>query len=481
MAQLESRAVAHEVTLIPGDGTGPELTEATRRVLEATGTEFEWDVQEAGADVMDQFGGNPLPEPTLESIRRTGGALKGPITTPVGGGFRSVNVGLRKALDLYAQVRPCKTYPGVRTRFEDLDLVIVRENTEDLYAGIEYEEGSEEARELIGWIEAHGGKLRHEDAGISIKPLSVSGTRRIVQFAFDYARRNGRRKVTAVPKANIMKFPDGLYLRGAREVAEENADVEFDDRIVDNMCMQLVQRPEEYDVLVLPNLYGDIVSDLAAGMIGGLGMAPGANFGDDVAIFEPTHGSAPKYAGQNKVNPMAMMLSGMLMLRHLEEREAADRLEQALAEVISEGERVTYDMKPTRDDPTAVGTSEVADAIIDKMGAILGFEPNLVGSNGYEETAGSDVVVITAGVPRKPGQSRDDLVATNEKIVGSVTEEAIGQSPDAILVVVSNPLDAMCHVAKNVSGWGKERVLGMAGILDTARFRTFIAEATEAS
>src|SRR5919201_958771 len=265
---LESAAVAHQVTLIPGDGTGPELTEATRRVLEATGVEFEWDVQQAGADVMDQFGGNPLPEPTLESIRRTGGALKGPITTPVGGGFRSVNVGLRKALDLYAQVRPCKTYPGVRTRFEDLDLVIVRENTEDLYAGIEYEEGSEEARELIRWIEARGGRLRHEDAGISIKPLSVSGTRRIVQFAFDYARRNGRRKVTAVPKANIMKFTDGLYLRVAREVAEENSDVEFDDRIVDNMCMQLVQRPDEYDVLVLPNLYGDIVSDLAAGMIG---------------------------------------------------------------------------------------------------------------------------------------------------------------------------------------------------------------------
>jgi isocitrate dehydrogenase (NAD+) len=361
--------VAHEVTLIPGDGTGPELTEATRRVLEATDVDFDWDVQQAGADVMDQFGGNPLPEQTLDSIRRTGVAIKGPITTPVGGGFRSVNVGLRKALDLYGQVRPCKTYEGVRTRFDDVDLIIVRENTEDLYAGIEYEQGEPETRELIDWIEAHGGKLRHADAGISIKPLSVSGTRRIVQFAFDYARRNGRRKVTAVHKANIMKFTDGLYLQIAREVAEENSDIEFDDRIVDNMCMQLVQRPEEYDVLVLPNLYGDILSDLAAGMIGGLGMAPGANFGEDAAIFEPTHGSAPKYAGQNKVNPIAMMLSGMLMLRHLEETGAAERLEAAIAEVIREGASVTYDMKPSRDDPSAVGTSEVADAIIDKMGA----------------------------------------------------------------------------------------------------------------
>ena len=270
---------------------------------------------------------------------------------------------------MYAQVRPCKTYPGVRTRFEEVDLIVVRENTEDLYAGIEYEQGTAEAEELIGWIEAHGGQLRNRDAGISIKPISITGTRRIVQFAFDYARRNGRRKVTAVHKANIMKFSDGLYLRVAREVAEENADIEFDDRIVDNMCMQLVQRPEEYDVLVLPNLYGDVLSDLCAGMIGGLGLAPGANYGENVAVFEPTHGSAPKYAGQNKVNPMAEMLSGMLMLRHLGEHDAADSLERAIADVIREGESVTYDMKPTRTDPTAVGTSEVADAIIEKLGA----------------------------------------------------------------------------------------------------------------
>jgi isocitrate dehydrogenase (NAD+) len=302
--------VPHRVTLIPGDGTGPELTEATRRVLEATGVEFEWDVQHAGTDVMDEHGGNPLPDHVLDSIRENGVALKGPITTPVGGGFRSVNVGLRKSLDLYAQVRPCKSYEGVRSRFDDVDLIIVRENTEDLYAGIEYEQGTADAEELIQWIESKGGTLRWRDAGISIKPISVTGTRRIFEFAFDYARRNGRRKVTAVHKANIMKFSDGLWLRVAREVADENSDIEFDDRIVDNMCMQLVQRPEEYDVLVLPNLYGDVLSDLAAGMIGGLGMAPGANYGEHAAVFEPTHGSAPKYKGQNKVNPRASAPSG---------------------------------------------------------------------------------------------------------------------------------------------------------------------------
>jgi isocitrate dehydrogenase (NAD+) len=356
------------VTLIPGDGTGPELTEATRRVLEATGVDIEWDVQQAGVDVMDEHGGNPLPEEVLDAIRETGVALKGPITTPVGGGFRSVNVSLRKSLDLYAQVRPCKTYPGVRSRFEDIDLIVVRENTEDLYAGVEYEQGSDDARELIEWIESKGASVRG-DSGISIKPISIAGTRRIVEFAFDYARRNGRRKVTAVHKANIMKFSDGLYLRVAREVAAENPDVQFDDRIVDNMCMQLVQRPEEYDVLVLPNLYGDVVSDLCAGMIGGLGLAPGANFGEGIAIFEPTHGSAPKYAGQNKVNPMAQMLSGMLMLRHLGEHAAAEALERSIAQVIRAGESVTYDMKPSRNDPSAVGTSEVADAIIDTLGA----------------------------------------------------------------------------------------------------------------
>src|SRR5215203_7294471 len=360
--------MTHRVTLIPGDGTGPELTEASRRVLEATGVDFEWDLRAAGEESMAANDCNPLPADALESIRGNGVALKGPITTPVGGGFRSVNVGLRKSLDMYAQVRPCKTYPGVRTRFSDVDLVIIRENTEDLYAGIEYEQGTPDAQELIAWIESKGGKLRWNDAGISIKPISVTGTRRIFEFAFDYARRNGRKQITAVHKANIMKFSDGLWLRVAREVAEEHPGIEFDDRIVDNLCMQLVQRPEEYDMLVLPNLYGDIVSDLCAGLVGGLGLAPGANFGTKAAVFEPTHGSAPKYAGLNKANPMAMILSGVLMLRHLDEMEAANRLEAAIADVIAEGKSVTYDMKPTRDDPTAVGTSEVADAIIDKLG-----------------------------------------------------------------------------------------------------------------
>jgi isocitrate dehydrogenase (NAD+) len=360
--------MAHRVTFIPGDGTGPEIAEASRRVLEATGVVFEWDVRQAGADVMDEYGGNPLPDHVLDSIKENGVAIKGPITTPVGGGFRSVNVALRKALDLYGQVRPCKTYAGVRSRYEDVDLIVVRENTEDLYAGVEFEEGTSEAAELLEWLRGRGGGEIRPDAGISVKPISVSGTRRIVEFAFEYARRNGRRKVTAVHKANIMKFTDGLYLRVAREVAGENEDVEFEDRIVDNLSMQLVQRPEEYDVLVCPNLYGDIVSDLCAGLVGGLGLAPGGNFGTHAAVFEPTHGSAPKYAGQNRVNPMAMMLSGVMMLRHLEERDAADRLEAAIADVIADGKSVTYDMKPTRDDPTAVGTSEVADAIIDRMG-----------------------------------------------------------------------------------------------------------------
>jgi isocitrate dehydrogenase (NAD+) len=353
--------------LIPGDGTGPELTEATRRVLEATGVEFDWDVQEAGADTMDKHDGNPLPPQVLDAVREAGVALKGPITTPIGKGFRSVNVALRKELDMYGQVRPIKSYPGVRSRFQDVDLIVVRENTEDLYVGIEYEQGTPDALELIEWIKSKGGKLRHDDAGISIKPISVTGTRRIFEFAFDYARKYGRKKITAVHKANIMKFTDGLWLRVASEVAAENPDIDFDERIVDNMCMQLVQRPEEYDVLVLPNLYGDVLSDLCAGMIGGLGMAPGANYGESVTVFEPTHGSAPKYAGQNKVNPMAQLLSGMLMLRHLDEHDAAQRLESAIAAVIAEGKSVTYDMKPSRDDPTAVGTSEVADAIIEKL------------------------------------------------------------------------------------------------------------------
>ncbi|MFB3738365.1 MAG: isocitrate/isopropylmalate dehydrogenase family protein [Candidatus Velamenicoccus archaeovorus] len=358
--------MTHRVTFIPGDGVGPELSEATRRVLEATGVGFDWDVHDAGADVVERFG-TPLPEPVLDSIRSTKVAIKGPITTPVGSGFRSVNVALRKELDLYACLRPTKSYPGVRSRYQDVDIVIVRENTEDLYAGIEFEQGTPQAKELIGFVAEKTGTRIRDDAGISIKPISVSGTQRIVRFAFEHARRYGRRKVTAVHKANIMKFSDGLFLDTARQVATEYPDVAFEDRIVDNLTMQLVQRPEEYDVLVLPNLYGDIVSDLCAGLVGGLGLAPGANIGDEVAVFEATHGSAPKYKGMNKVNPMAMMLSGVLMLRHLGEGDAADRLEDAIAAVIAEGRSVTYDMKPHRDDPTAVGTSQVADAVIEKL------------------------------------------------------------------------------------------------------------------
>jgi isocitrate dehydrogenase (NAD+) len=358
--------MAYRVTFIPGDGVGPELSEATRRVLEATGVEFDWDIQEAGADVVEKYG-TPLPDHVLRSIRENGVAIKGPITTPVGTGFRSVNVALRKELDLYCCLRPCKWYPGVRSRYQDVDLVICRENTEDLYAGIEFEQGLPETRKLIDFMVELSGKQIREDSGISIKPISIGGTQRIVRFAFEYARKYRRKKVTAVHKANIMKFSDGLFLSTAREVAQDYPDVQFEDRIVDNLSMQLVQRPEEYDVLVLPNLYGDIVSDLCAGLIGGLGVAPGANIGDDAGVFEATHGSAPKYRGMNKANPMAMMFSGVLMLRHLGEGAAADRLEMALAAVIAEGTSVTYDMKPTRDDPTAVGTSEVADAVIQAL------------------------------------------------------------------------------------------------------------------
>lgn len=361
--------MGHRVTFIPGDGTGPEIAEATKRVLDATGVDFEWDVQDAGVDIMETAG-TPLPDSVIESIKETKVAIKGPITTPVGHGFRSVNVALRKALDLYACVRPCKSYVGVRSKYEDVDVVFVRENTEDLYAGIEFEKDTPENKAIIEKIielDPSAAKTIKPHAGISIKPISVEGTQRVVRYAFDYARENGRSKVTAVHKANIMKHTDGLWLHVATEVAKEYPDIEFEERIVDNMCMQLVQKPELYDVIVLPNLYGDILSDLGAGLVGGLGVAPGANIGSGAALFEPTHGSAPKYAGQNKVNPLAMMLSGVMMLRYLKETEAADRMEGAIAELIREGKSVTYDMKPNRDDPTAVGTSEVADALIEKL------------------------------------------------------------------------------------------------------------------
>jgi isocitrate dehydrogenase (NAD+) len=356
------------VTFIPGDGTGPEIAEATRRVLEATGVEFEWDFQDAGVDVYEEEG-NPLPERTLDSIRERGIAIKGPTTTPVGSGHRSINVALRKEFDLYSCIRPCKAYEGVRTKFPDTDIVVVRENTEDLYAGIEFEKGSEEEEKLARFLADELDSPVREESGISIKPISVFGSERIVESAFKYAEEYGRKKVTAAHKANIMKFSDGLFLEVARKVAGRHPDMEFEDRIIDNLCNQLVSRPEEYDVIVLPNLYGDIVSDLGAGLIGGLGLAPGANIGEKGAIFEATHGSAPKYKGQNKVNPTALMLSGVLMLHHLDEDEAADRLEAAIAEVIRKGEKVTYDLKPSRDDESAVGTSEFADAVIDALDA----------------------------------------------------------------------------------------------------------------
>ncbi len=355
--------MVHKITLIPGDGTGPELTEAARRVIDATGVKIDWEVHDAGVDVMEQYG-TPLPDAVLESIRRNKVALKGPITTPIGTGFRSVNVALRHALNLYACVRPCKSYPGVRSRYQNIDVVMVRENSEDLYAGVEFDLGSPEVKQIIAMS---NGKIR-EDSAISIKPFSITGCRRIVKYAFEYAVQNGRKKVTAVAKANIMKFTDGLFYRVAREVAKEyEGKIAYEEVLVDAMCMQLVQRPEAFDVLVMSNLYGDILSDLCAGLVGGLGVAPGANIGDGVALFEPTHGSAPKYKGQNKVNPTALILSGMLMLRHIGEIEAADRLERAVAAVIAENKSVTYDMKQERNDPTAVGTSQMADAIIAEM------------------------------------------------------------------------------------------------------------------
>jgi len=357
----------HTVTVIPGDGVGPEIVAAMQRCVQATGVAIEWEEAHAGAAVL-QEAGTPLPEATLESIRRNRVAIKGPVTTPVGSGFRSVNVAIRKALDLYVCLRPCRYYQGVRSGYPGLDLVVVRENTEDLYAGIEFDKDSEEVVALRQQIEQLGGPALGEDTGISIKPISLRASERIVRFAFEYARKNDRKKVTAVHKANIMRSTDGLFLEAARRVAADYSDIEFEDRIIDNMCMQLVQRPASYDVIVTENLYGDILSDLCAGLVGGLGVAPGANLGERYAVFEPVHGSAPKYAGLNRVNPTAEILSAVLMLRHLGEDQAARRLEEAVAAVIAEGTEVTYDLKEDRDDATAVGTREMAEAIVARMG-----------------------------------------------------------------------------------------------------------------
>lgn len=386
----------HQVTLIPGDGVGPEIAEATRKCIDATGVKINWDVQECGIEVIEKEG--RVPPGVLESIRKNQVALKAPITTPIGKGFRSVNVYLRQELNLFACVRPCKSYAGVRSKYKNIDLVIVRENTEDLYAGVEFEAGQPATAELIGKINAlaAGKKISTglDTTGVSIKPMSFEGTRQVVNFAFDYALKNERKSICSVSKANIMKFTDGLWYKESRAVAtaygakfEDPALAEgvvadpelagkvtntqgrlaYNERLIDNMCMQLVQKPELYDVIVLSNLYGDILSDLCAGLVGGLGVAPGANIGTEAAIFEATHGSAPKYKGQNKVNPTALILSGVLMLHHLGEIEAANKLEQAVADVIAEGKDVTYDMKLERTDPTAVGTQEMAAAICRKM------------------------------------------------------------------------------------------------------------------
>ena len=356
----------HTITLIPGDGIGPEVVEAARRCLEATGVAFQWEVTDVGATALEKEG-NLLPPRLFQSIRKNKVAIKGPATTPVGTGFRSVNVALRKELDLYACLRPCRSYPGIPSRYENVDIIVVRENSEDLYIGLEFDKGTAEAKKLLSLASQSSGEKISRDFSISLKLISEAASKRIVTFAFDYARTQGRKKVTAVHKANIMKFTDGLFLNAARDVAQSYPDIKFEDRMVDNLCAQVVQRPHQFDVLVLPNLYGDIVSDLCAGLVGGLGVAPGANIGDEIAIFEAVHGSAPKYTGMNRANPTAMILSGVMMLRHISEKTAADRLEAAVAETVAEGKSVTYDLRPGRDVTTAVGTSEMADAIIARL------------------------------------------------------------------------------------------------------------------
>jgi len=357
--------MGYRVTLIPGDGIGPEITDVVKDCIEATGVDIEWDIQEAGESAIEKYG-TPIPEKTLKSIEENRVCLKAPLTTPVGSGFRSVNVYIRQRFNLYVCLRPFKFYEGVRSRYSAVDLIVIRENMEDLYAGIEFQQGTKDTEELIGFIEKRTGKAINKDSGISIKPISITNSERIVRFAFEYARKNRRKKVTAVHKANIMKFTDGLFLDVARKVAQEYSDIEFEDKIVDNMAMQLVQKPEIYDVLVCPNLYGDILSDLCAGLVGGLGLSAGANIGEDIAVFEATHGSAPKYKGLNRVNPSALLLAGIMMLDYIGESERATELEQALAAVIKEGRCLTYDFRDPGD-TNYVGTKEMGRAIIDRL------------------------------------------------------------------------------------------------------------------
>ena len=355
--------MTHRVTLIPGDGVGPEVIEGARRCVEATGVAIEWDRQDMGAGAFSRTG-DPLPRATLESIRATRVALKGPIETPVTSGLRSTNMALRQGLDLYANVRPCRLYPGVPSPYEDVDLIVVRENTEGMYTGHELAMGTEAVAQLIGFIAETTGRTVRPDSGISVKQISEFGSERIVRFAFGWASRAGRSKVTASHKANIMKFSDGLFLEVARRVAGEHPDVVFEDRIIDALCMQLIQAPERFDVLVMPNMYGDLVAELCAGLIGGTGVAPGAHFGDDIAVFEATHGTAPHLAGTNRADPIGVILSGAMMLRHLGEADAGDRLEAAVADVLAEGRFLPYDLRAPGDDRPAAGTFTVADAVV---------------------------------------------------------------------------------------------------------------------
>ncbi len=357
----------HTITIIPGDGIGPEVSSAARRCIDATGVKIKWEEVEAGEKAFKETG-SPLPESVLKSVRKNKIAIKGPIITPIAEGFRSVNVSLRQSLDLFVCLRPAKSYQGVKSRYRNIDIVIFRENTEDLYAGIEFDRNKDETKKIISKINEYQKRPIPQDAAISIKPITGQASERIVDFAFKYAMDNHRKKITVVHKANIMKSTDGLFLNSARKIAQKyQSKILFEEAIVDNMAMQLVTKPWNYDCLVLPNLYGDIISDLCAGLVGGLGIAPGANIGDEIALFEPVHGSAPKYTGQNKVNPTATILSGVLMLRYIGEREAADSLEKAVSDVLREGRYVTYDLKEVKDDPSRVGTQEMADAIIKRI------------------------------------------------------------------------------------------------------------------
>jgi isocitrate dehydrogenase (NAD+) len=357
---------AHRITLIPGDGAGPELVDAARVAMEATGVALEWDLQPAGLSVVEHEG-TPMPPRVIESIRANGAALKGPLGTPAG--FRSVNVGMRAALGLYAAVRPCRLFPGVPARYRRVDVVVIRELTEGSYTGIEFERGAPQTAELIAFIQRTTGKRVREDSGLSIKAISEHGSRRVARFAFEHALENGRRIVTAGHKANIMKFSDGLFLETVRDEARAHPRIGFEERIIDNLAMQLVQRPEAFDVLLLPNLYGDIVSDLCAGLIGGLGLAPGMNVGEGCAVFEATHGTVSSYRGLNRANPMAIMLSGAMLLRHVGEAGAGDRLEAAVAAVLAEGRTITDDLRPSRHDPEAATTTEVRDAVVEAVGS----------------------------------------------------------------------------------------------------------------